>query len=125
MVLGKGISISSNGQRQLQRQQTRVDRVGVGDDNGSSGRQRTQPTIVGREMGPPNDNERGVMSANYGLMMPFFWNQTKDVSQNERMVFVRAFISDIMAVLSLFWHQHGQYKPPDTVCRNVPGAPRY
>jgi hypothetical protein len=67
----------------------RVDRVGSGDNNKGSGRQRMQPTKSRREMGPPNDDERGVMSANYGLMPQFYFfsNQTKDINQNKRMVF--------------------------------------
>ncbi len=87
MVDGKGIRISGDGQRQLwQQQQTRVDGVSTGDNNSSSGRQRMQPKKVGSKKGPPNKNERGVMSANYGLMMPFFL-AFNHINQNECMVF--------------------------------------
>jgi hypothetical protein len=34
--------------------------------------QKMHPTKVGREMGLPDDNERGATVANYGLMPPFF-----------------------------------------------------
>ena len=60
-------------------------------------------------MDHPMMMKRGVMSANYGLMPPFFFAITLKTLIEMSVWCLCAFISVVMAVLSLFWHHHSLY----------------
>jgi len=51
--------------------------------------------------------KRGVMSGNYGLMPPFFVAIKLKTLTEMSVWCLCAFISVVMAVLSLLWHHHG------------------
>jgi len=53
--------------------------------------------------------KKGVMLANYGLMPPFFLAIKLKTLIKMSGWCLCAFISVVMAALSLFWHHHGLY----------------